>query len=154
MTKKSLIRDILVTTSGVTAFTLLALSPVLAYAAPANAEIITASAPAYTGQSFTKKKYNIKGQWSVVQENGKTIIRLSDDFKTKNGPDLKIFLSPQSIGDVTGQTALDGAITLGRLKSNKGTQDYVVPNGVSLANFSSVLIHCEAFSVLWGGGSL
>lgn len=122
--------------------------------APANTEIITASAPANTGQSFTKKKYNIKGDWRVVQENGKTIIRFSDDFKTKKGPDLKVFLSPQSVGDVTGKTALDGAVTLGALKSNKGTQDYVIPNGVSLANFSSVLIHCEAYSVLWGGGSL
>ena len=90
----------------------------------------------------------------MVQEDGKTIIRFSDDFKTKNGPDLKVFLSPQSVGDVTGQTALQGAVTLGRLKSNTGTQDYVVPKGVSLANFSSVLIHCEAFSVLWGGGRL
>lgn len=157
MTARTLIKDILVTTSGVTAFTLLALAPVLAYAAPsqsANAEIITASAPAYAGQSFTKKKYHIKGQWNVVQENGRTLIRFSEDFKTKNGPDLKVFLSPQSLGKVTGETALDGAVTLGKLKSNRGTQDYIVPNGVSLANFSSVLIHCEAFSVLWGGGSL
>ena len=153
---RALIKDILLTTTGVTAFAFLALSPVLAYAAPgpANAEIITASAPAYGAQSFTKKKYKIKGEWRVVQENGKTIIRFSDDFKTKNGPDLKIFLSPQSIGGVTGQTALEGAVTLGALKSTKGTQDYVVPNGVSLANFSSVLIHCEAYSVLWGGGNL
>jgi len=126
----------------------------MANAAPANAEIMTASAPAFSGQNFTKKKYKIKGQWSVVQENGRTIIRFSEDFKTKNGPDLKVFLSPQSVGDVTGRTALDGAVTLGVLKSNKGTQDYIVPNGVSLTNFSSVLIHCEAFSVLWGGGSL
>jgi len=122
-------------------------------AATANAEIITASLPGKTGQSFTKKKYNIKGHWNVVQENGRTIIRFSDDFKTKNGPDLKIFLSPQSVGNATGKTALEGAVTLGALKSNKGTQDYVVPNGVYLANFSSVLIHCEAYSVLWGGGS-
>lgn len=123
-------------------------------AAPANAEIITASASAYSGQSFTKKKYNINGNWRVVQEGGKTIIRFSDDFKTKKGPDLKVFLSPQSVGDVTGKTALHGAITLGVLKSNKGSQDYVLPTGVSLANFSSILIHCEAYSVLWGGGSL
>lgn len=122
--------------------------------APANAEIIMAAAPVNLGQSFIKKKYKIKGHWSVVQENGRTLIRFSDDFKTKNGPDLKVFLSPQSVGEVTGETVLDGAVTLGVLKSNKGSQDYLLPKGVSLANFSSVLIHCEAFSVLWGGGSL
>ena len=122
--------------------------------APANAEIIMAAAPVNLVQSFIKKKYKIKGHWSVVQENGRTLIRFSDDFKTKNGPDLKVFLSPQSVGEVTGETVLDGAVTLGVLKSNKGSQDYLLPKGVSLANFSSVLIHCEAFSVLWGGGSL
>ena len=122
--------------------------------APANAEIIMTAAPVNLGQSFVKKKYKIKGHWSVVQENGRTLIRFSDDFKTKNGPDLKVFLSPQSVGEVTGETVLDGAVTLGVLKSNKGSQDYLLPKGVSLANFSSVLIHCEAFSVLWGGGSL
>ena len=59
MTAKTLLKDILVTTSGVTAFTLLALAPVLAYAAPshaANAEIITVSAPAYAGESFIQRK--------------------------------------------------------------------------------------------------
>lgn len=136
------------------AFAGMAAVPLGANAAPANAEIITANASALTAQSFTKKKYKINGDWSIVQEGGKTIIRFSDDFKTKKGPDLKVFLSPQSVGDVTGKTALEGAVTLGALKSNKGTQDYVIPNGVSLANFSSVLIHCEAYSVLWGGGRL
>jgi len=121
------------------------------YAAPSHA---TTAVAAGLNQDFIKKKYNIKGQWKVVQKNGQTIIRFSDDFKTKNGPDLKVFLSPQSVGDVTGKTALQGAVTLGVLKSNKGTQDYIIPKGVSLANFSSVLIHCEAYSVLWGGGRL
>ena len=174
MTKKTLIKDILLTISGVTAFTLLILSPLFAYAQESNqthehmltphvatvhhddahAELHLDNISDGGEQSFTKKRYKIKGQWRVVQEGGKTIIRFSDDFKTKNGPDLKVFLSPQSVDAVTGQTALDGAVKLGVLKSRKGGQDYVVPDDVSLANFSSVLIHCEAFSVLWGGGSL
>lgn len=126
--------------------------PSIAFAAPTTA--ITASAQALPSGDFVKKKKSIKGDWTVVQENGQTIIRFSDDFKTKNGPDLKIFLSPQSIDSVSGKTAVNGAVLLGVLKSTKGRQDYVVPNGVSLSNFSSVLIHCEAYSVLWGGGAL
>lgn len=156
MTTKSLIKDILITTSGVTAFTLISLAPVLAYAAPitSQAQITSTVISAPSSQSFIKKKYKIKGDWSIVQEGGKTLIRFSDDFKTKSGPDLKVFLSPQTLDGVTGDTALEGAVTLGVLKSNKGTQDYVLPKGVSLANFNSVLIHCEAYSVLWGGGRL
>jgi len=103
---------------------------------------------------FIKKRKSIKGSWSVVQENGQTIIRFADDFKTKNGPDLKIFLSPQTIQAVNGKTATAGSVNLGVLKSTKGTQDYVVPAGVNLENFNSVLVHCEAYSILWGGGAL
>ncbi len=106
------------------------------------------------GGGFIKKKYGIKGDWQILQQNGQTILRLSDDFKTKNGPDLKIFLSPQSVAAVNGKTATQGSILVSALNSNKGGQDYVIPAGVNLANFNSVLIHCEEFSVLWGGGDL
>ena len=125
--------------------------PMAAHATPNQAEAV---ATTYAAQPFVKKKKKIKGAWSVVQENGQTLIRFSDDFKTKKGPDLKVFLSPQSITDVTGKTALEGAVLVGPLKSNKGAQDYVLPEGVSLSDFSSVLIHCEAYTILWGGGQL
>jgi len=108
---------------------------------------------AKSGQ-FTKATYKIQGDWEIVKENGQTILRLSDDFKTKRGPDLKIFLNPNSLDAVTGATATSGAIKLGELKSNKGAQDYVIPADIDLANFGSLLIHCEAFSKLWGGANL
>lgn len=104
--------------------------------------------------TFIKKRKSIKGNWSVVQENGQTVIRFAGDFKTKNGPDLKIFLSPQTIQAVNGKTATAGSVNLGVLKSTSGTQDYLVPAGVNLADFNSVLVHCEAYSILWGGGAL
>ena len=67
---------------------------------------------------------------------------------------MKVFLSPQSIDAVNGKTAIDGAVLLGVLQNKKGGQDYIVPEGVDLANFGSVLVHCEAYSKLWGGGAL
>lgn len=105
-------------------------------------------------QSFTEKQYGISGDWSVIEEDGRTLIRFSDDFKTKKGPDLKVFLSPTSIDAVDGETATDGSVLLGELASTKGGQDYVLPEGLSLSDFESVLVHCEEFSVLWGGGAL
>lgn len=116
--------------------------------------VAAASQEVLPSGNFIKKKKSLKGSWTVIQQNGQTIIRFSDDFKTKNGPDLKVFLSPQSIGSVTGDTATDGSILLGKLQSNKGGQDYVLPAGVSLPSFNSVLVHCEAYSILWGGGAL
>ena len=123
--------------------------------APANAQTSDVVASAVqTDQSFFKKKYRIKGTWSLVQRDGKNLITFSDDFKTKNGPDLKIFLSPKSAADVKGKNAVDGSLNLGVLKSNKGAQEYEIPAGTDLSQFSTVLIHCEAYSILWGGGAL
>ncbi len=112
------------------------------------------SSQAAQNQPFFKKKYKIEGTWSLSQRDGKSYVTFSDDFKTKNGPDLKIFLSPLSAADVTGKTALNGAINLGVLKNNKGAQEYEIPAGTNLSQFSTVLVHCEAYSILWGGGAL
>lgn len=104
--------------------------------------------------NFEKSSFTIKGDWTIVKENGQTIFRLSEDFKTKNGPDLKLFLSPKSVDTVTGQTATQDAVKLSVLKSNKGSQDYIIPTDIDLSQFSSILIHCEAYSKLWGGANL
>ncbi|MEM9422903.1 MAG: DM13 domain-containing protein [Pseudomonadota bacterium] len=103
---------------------------------------------------FIKKKKRLKGAWEVVQLGDKTFIVFGDDFRAANGPDLKIFLSPQSVSDVTGKTAVNGSVNIGELKATKGTQEYEIPAGINLDDFSSVLVHCEAYSVLWGGGDL
>ena len=43
-------------------------------------------------------------------------------------------------------------INLGLLSSSSGAQSYSVPAGVSLGDYSYVLIHCEQFNHWWGGG--
>ena len=105
-------------------------------------------------RSFFKKKYNIKGSWSLVNRDGVDYVVLSDNFSTKNGPDLKVFLSPRSQADVSGKNAVEGSIQLGALTKNKGASEYAIPAGTDLSQYSTVLIHCEAYSVLWGGGSI
>lgn len=130
----------------------------MAVAAPiAFAETTTASvaiASELPSGTFVKKKKTLKGAWEVVERDGKSFIVFGDDFRAAKGPDLKIFLSPQTVSDVTGKTAINGAINIGELKATKGRQEYEIPAGVNLADFNSVLVHCEAYSVLWGGGDL
>ncbi len=112
------------------------------------------SAEVLSQGGWVSKQYSIQGGWEISQKNGQTVIRFSDDFKTKAGPDLKVFLSKKNISDVTGRNATQDAIQLDVLASNKGAQEYVLPQGVSLSDFSSLLIHCEAYSVLWGGSAI
>ena len=123
--------------------------------AQANAETAVVQEASYeTSGDFVRKSKRLKGSWTVEQRDGKTFIVFADDFRAANGPDLKIFLSPKSIADATGKNAVDGSINIGELKNTKGTQEYEVPAGINLADYGSVLVHCEAYSVLWGGGNL
>lgn len=103
---------------------------------------------------WVEKKYGIKGSWEVVKRDGKTFIAFDEKFKTKNGPDLKIFLSDLSMDQVNGKNVISSSVLLSPLQSPKGAQEYEIPASVNIDDFASVLIHCEKYSVLWGGGSL
>jgi len=105
-------------------------------------------------RNFVNKEYTVKGNWSIQEEGGKTYVMLHSNFKTKNGPDLKVFLHNSTIQAVSSKNALNGSVLLGKLKSNKGEQKYLVPNNIDITNYKSVLIHCEKYTVLWGGGKL
>ena len=104
--------------------------------------------------AWDRQDFNIKGTWSIVEDEGKKFVVLSDDFKTRNAPDLKLFLTPKAVDDVTGANATENSVLISELSSNKGGQRYEIPEGIDLADYQSILIHCERFSKLWGGSAL
>ncbi len=104
---------------------------------------------------WTKKSFKSSGEWTIVQEaDGAMYVKLSDDFRTRRAPYLKIFLSPQPASDTTGDNATDGALLVAELSSNKGGQVYEIPAGTDLSQYQSILIHCEAYSKLWSAADL
>ncbi len=104
--------------------------------------------------SWTKKGFAIAGGWSIVERDGEHIVVLDGGFKTKKGPDLKIFLSPLPLEEIDGQNATKGSVFVGALHSAKGTQELRIPAGTDLQRYQTILIHCERYSKLWGGASL
>jgi hypothetical protein len=122
----------------------LAAAGAIAFYAAGTASFITPSASADIGAAVvptavidnaqlssgarTKRSKKRKGHFEVVQRGGQTFICLSDNFRAAKGPDLKVFLSPTAFNDVTGGTAINGAISLGVLKSVKGSQEYPCPS--------------------------
>ena len=106
---------------------------------------------ATAASTFVKKRYNIKGTWKLTEQDGQQVIQFNDDFKTKGGPDLKLYLSSKSLTELDSGDVEGSSVKLSVLKSNKGAQSYIIPADVNLSDFKSVVIHCEAFEVLWGG---
>ena len=101
--------------------------------------------------TFEKKSFKINGSWTLTEVDGQQVIRFSEDFKTKNGPDLKLFLSKKSVGDLSKSPTFEAPLNLGLIDSNKGSQEYTLPADVNLDDYESILIHCEQYNKLWGG---
>jgi electron transfer DM13 len=80
---------------------------------------------------------------------GSYIVRL-EDFAVRNGPDLYVYLSP----DPGGYTA--DAVELGRLKADRGNQNYTVPAGMldDPGDAASIVIWCKQFSHLFATAPL
>jgi len=103
---------------------------------------------------FTKKRYSISGNWNLTSGCTEKTLSFAENFKTKGGPDLKVYLSPLSIEELDSGNVQGTSHKLSVLKSNKGAQSYIIPHDIDLNQYKSVVIHCEAFSVLWGGFDL
>ncbi|MFF5477840.1 DM13 domain-containing protein [Streptomyces sp. NPDC012935] len=88
--------------------------------------------------------------------DGSHVVRL-EKLETSNGPDLRVLLTdaPVKKGTAGWRVFDDGAhISLGKLKGNKGSQNYVVPQAVDLSRYSSVSIWCDRFDVSFGAAEL
>lgn len=79
------------------------------------------------------------------------IVRLVD-LDVDNGPDLRLLLSPNA--DVQSSGDLGEYVELGKLKGNKGTQNYVVPEGVDVGDFQSVIVYCKPFHVVFNSANI
>lgn len=85
-----------------------------------------------------------KGRVSVYE---KTVF-LEPDFEVGPGPKYHVYLVPKANIRASGDLKDAMYVDLGRLRAFKGSQRYSIPAGVDLKNFASVVIWCEAFSVL------
>lgn len=107
--------------------------------------------------SFISHEHQTTGTVRILElADGSRVLRL-ENFETSNGPDLEVWLSDAPV--VEGQAgwflADDGDyVTLGKLKGNKGNQNYVIPPELDLSRFRSVSIWCVRFSVSFGAAEL
>lgn len=94
------------------------------------------------------------GDVSLFRGADGTVTLRMTDFSGTNGPDLKVWLveaeNIQASADVTNSTYL----SLGPLKGTDGDQNYTVPADADVGRFNSVVIWCEAFSVLFSAADL
>ncbi|WP_371575979.1 DM13 domain-containing protein [Streptomyces sp. NBC_01314] len=88
--------------------------------------------------------------------DGSHVVRL-ENLDTSNGPDLRVWLTDAQVKEGTaGWRVFDDGeyVNLGKLKGNKGSQNYTVPPDVDPSRYTSVSIWCDRFDVSFGAAEL
>jgi hypothetical protein len=86
--------------------------------------------------------------------DGQTVLRLEDDFRVTNGPDLYVYLSGSAAPRTSAELHGTGAFEVGQLKGNVGGQNYVLPDDLDLTRFRSVVIYCRRFTTVFSTAQL
>ena len=104
--------------------------------------------------AFVDRSHPTTGTAVVLQGagSGERVLRF-EDFKTDNGPDLNVYLSPAP-ADAAASAFDDDFIDLGDLKGNVGNQNYDIPRDVDLDKYSTVVVWCVRFRVAFGTAAL
>ncbi|MFE9255663.1 DM13 domain-containing protein [Streptomyces sp. NPDC006879] len=118
--------------------------------APAGPEVLTQG-------SLISHEHSTSGTVKLIRlADGSHTLRL-EDLDTSNGPDLRVWLTdaPVKEGKAGWKVFDDGKyVSLGKLKGNKGDQNYAVPADVDVSAYTSVTIWCDRFDVSFGAAEL
>ena len=101
--------------------------------------------------TFESVRHSASGKAQTIRlAAGGRVLTLTD-FAVDRGPDLRVYLvagPAQTEGDV------DDFVDLGGLKGNKGNQQYEIPTKLDLDRYTTAVIWCRAFSVLFARAPL
>ncbi|UUS29480.1 DM13 domain-containing protein [Streptomyces changanensis] len=107
--------------------------------------------------TFISHEHTTTGAVKLLRlEDGTHALRL-EGLDTSNGPDLRVWLTdaPVKEGKAGWGVFDDGKyVSLGKLKGNKGDQNYVLPADVDVPAYTSVSIWCDRFDVSFGAAEL
>ncbi|BAZ50395.1 hypothetical protein NIES4103_30110 [Nostoc sp. NIES-4103] len=110
--------------------------------------------------TFVSGEHKTQGTVRITNKDGKSFIELDESFKTSTlGPDLVVVLhrsdnvisstKPPSYSLKEGDY-----IVISPLQKFSGTQKYLIPSNINLAEYKSAAIWCRKFNATFGAASL
>ena len=107
--------------------------------------------------TFTDKGgQHTSGTFRIEKAGDQLTLILSEDFRTDEGPDLHVVLTPTETNRTENENAMaeGNARVIAPLESLSGEQQYELPANVDLSQYKSVVIHCIEFTHLYGAAPL
>ena len=105
-------------------------------------ETLPTAATTISSGIFNSNAHTTSGTVKVVTEASGKKFLVFENFRTDNGPDLKVWLSPGTSGSPYQD--------LGNLKAVSGNFSYELDASINHVVNNRVLIWCKSFSVLFG----
>jgi hypothetical protein len=109
---------------------------------PANTNEMLPSGTVLAMGSFNSNVHTTSGTVKVVREVSNKIYLLFENFKTDNGPDLRVWVSPSTTGTPYQE--------IGLLKAVSGNFSYELNATINYTANNRVLVWCKDFSILFG----
>ncbi|MBT2455972.1 DM13 domain-containing protein [Streptomyces sp. ISL-86] len=125
--------------------------------APSAAASPAASPRTLAEGALISHEHSTTGTAKVIRLGGGSYTLRLEDLDTSNGPDLRVLLTDAPVKEgVDGWRVFDDGkyVSLGKLKGNKGDQNYEIPAGLNLSEYTSVSIWCDRFDVSFGAAPL
>jgi hypothetical protein len=123
---------------------------------PAGGPETAAAAPGIdtlSSAAFTSYEHHTRGRALILRvRDGRRFLRF-EDFRTSNGPDVRVYLSAAAAGG-PGDRFDDDYVELGHLKGNIGSQNYRIPASLDLGRYRSAVVWCKRFSVAFGAAAV
>lgn len=132
--------------------------PTLAPAAIPSSQPAPPAAPAeLAGGTLISHEHDTAGTVRVLRTaDGSLVLRL-ENLATSSGPDVHVWLTDAPVKPgKDGWTVFDDGkhVDAGKLKANRGNQNYPLPAGTDLTAYTSVSIWCDRFNVSFGAAEL
>src|SRR3954468_12928341 len=104
--------------------------------------------------TFRSLAHSTSGQAEVVRAADGSYAGKVRNFSTSDGPAVHVWLTSQAQDAGDAKFKDQGHLDLGALKATDGDEVYAVPAGTDIAQYKSVLVWCDRFSVGFGVAGL
>lgn len=115
---------------------------------PASQIMVVPAIREGTFEPLPNGEYEIYGTVQVEdRDDGTAEVRFESDFEVSLAPRLTVFLSTTSRPN-------SGSLEVGDVGSHLGAQEFQVPSGADVADYSYVVVHCVPLNVVIGFAEL
>jgi len=109
---------------------------------PENAQEVLPTGTVLASGTFTSDAHSTGGTVKVIMDADSKKFLVFENFRSDNGPDIRVWLSPNNNASPYQE--------IGILKAVTGNFSYELNGSVNYQSNNRVLIWCEDFSVLFG----